>query len=362
MCYNTGNRLMAASMTLLSACWATFFWTNFAELEINELNQETLKFDTYGCASSAGMDHSKCQMNAAGGSLSVLAALLALGGGFYSSFQKNQAHMAAAFSLLNMATCVRMFVIINDNEDFDKIKDGDMELDDLGDKLYIVVGVLHLIGFLFGLMYFVLLRCELACCFLCELASCFESCLSQKENNFAYVAAMLFYLAAQAVLQYAYLDHFSCSTDPEELKDSMKDEIEKQMEASDDQPTLENGCVSFAFSGTFLLLGALACLVALILAFCQEAYRQGRVQQFSLAFSVAMACLAQASWFWWGYSIHDCTDEGSSVCTATALGGVFGLLGFPLATFTAVAFGCGCMSDEQESVVVAGGTRGVVVV
>merc|ERR1719443_1520699 len=219
--------------------------------------------------------------------------------------------------MLNMATCAWMFVLTKDTEDFDKIKSGDM--DDLGDNLYIIVGFLHLIGFLFGLVYFIILRCELECCVLCELASCLESTLSQKENNFAYVAAMLFYLAAQAVLQYALLDLFGCSTDPEELKDSMKDEIEKQMEASDDQPTLENGCVSFAFSGTFLLLGALACVVALILAFFQESVRQGRVQQFSLAFGVAMACLAQASQWWLVYSVEDCTDEGSNVCTASAL-------------------------------------------
>jgi len=275
------------------------------------------------------------------------------------NFQKNQAHMGAAFSMLNMATCVWMFVHVKDTEDYEKIKSGDM--DDLGDNLYIIVGVLHFIGFLFGLVYFILLRCELACCVLCELKNCFESALSQKENNFAYVAAMLFYLAAQAVLQYALLDQYDCSTDPEELKDSMKDEIEKQMEASDDQRSLQDGCVSFAFSGTFLLLGALACVVALILAFCQESYRQGRVQQFSLAFVVAMACLAQASWFWLIYSVSDCADEGDSVCTASAIGGVFALLGAPLAAFTAVAFGCGCMSDEQEAVVVTGNSRNIIV-
>jgi len=355
MCNNTGNRLMAASMTLLSACWATIFWLIFSEHEIVELNYDTKSLDTFGCASSAGMEHSTCQIYAAGGSLSILAALLALGGGFYTSFKKNQAHMAAAFSMLNMATAVWMFGLVKGTDDFEKIKSGDIELDDLGDNLYIIVGVVHAIGFLFGLVYFIMLRCELACCL--------ESWQTSKQkNNFAYVAAMLFYLAAQAVLQFAYLDSFGCSTDPEELKDSMKDEIEKQMEASDDQPTLENGCVSFAFSGTFLLLGAVLCVVALILAFFQEAKRQGRVQQFSLAFGVAMACAAKASYFWWVYSLRNCADEGSSVCTGSAIGGVFALLGFPLAMFTAVAFGCGCMSEEQKPVVMAGGTRGEMVV
>jgi len=346
---------MAASMTLLSACWATFFWLNFAEHEITEINHESKNLDTIGCASAAGMEYSICQMYAAGGSLSILAALLALGGGLYISFQKNQAHMAAAFSMLNMAACVWMFGLVKGTEDYDKIKSGDIELDDLGDNLYIIVGGLHLIGFLFGLVYFIMLRCELACCL--------ESWQTSKlKNNFAYVAAMLFYLAAQAVLQYAALNLLNCSTDPEELKDSMKDEIEKQLEASDDQPTLENGCVSFAFSGTFSLIGALACVVALILAFFQESIRQGRVQQFSLAFGVAMACLAKASYWWFVYSVLDCTDEGSSVCTASAIGGAFALLGFPMALFTAVAFGCGCMSEEQKSVVEAGGTKGEMVV
>jgi len=339
MCQNGVNKLMALSMTMLCSCWAVFFWN---------------VFDTaWECKDN--MDVDLCQAVTAGGSLSVIAALIGLGGGFYASFQKNQAHMSAALSLLNLSVCTIMWVMVKytDNETYEEIKSGEVDtsdLEDIGKNLWIIVGFLHFMGFLFGVVYFLCLRCELAC---------LESWqMSKSKNNFCYVAAMFFYLVAQGVLEYKKLELADCSTDPDELSKSVQDELDKQMDGDHDAT---NRCVSYAFAGSFLIIGALACMVALILAFFQEAARQGRIQQGSLAFSIGMACLAQTSVYWFEYTSGPCKDEDpfeTRVCTGYAFGGIFSVIGFPLALFTSFGFLCGCFDESaSESVVVVAGGR-----
>merc|ERR1719356_1276964 len=112
---------------------------------------------------------------------------------------------------------------------------------------------------------------------------------------------MFLYLVAQAIFNYRILDNSSCSTNVSDLSESMKEELDAQMDGEHKFDESKK-CVSLAFSGTFLAIGALACFIGLILSFCQEAARQGRVQQFCLAFSVAMACAAMSSSFWYDYS------------------------------------------------------------
>jgi len=343
MCQNAANKLMVC------ACWADYYWNYF---HIGVLNFDEETFGYISCESTDKWnDSSVCETYAASGSLSILAALVALGGGLYSSFQKNQAHMSAAFSLLNLAAAVFMFVMTKEftKEGQEKLnKDADFDdVMDLSEDLYIVIGLLHAFGFLFGIVYTLCIRCEL----------CIKESwqISRQKNNFNYVAAMFLYLVAQAVWQYKILHELDCSTDPEELSKSMKEELEVQMDG-DHEVDQSKRCVAYAFSGTFLIIGALACLVALFLAFCQETARQGRVQQFALAFSVAMACLAWTSEFWYNYSVsgtgyNSCMDEdflSSGRCAAAFFGGMFSIVGFPLALFTAFAFLCGCMTDLDE--------------
>lgn len=346
MCKNAANKMMALSMTMLCACWADWYWTYFHMGVGNKY---------VSCADSGQLsDSPACQMFAASGSLTILAALVALGGGMYTSFQKNQAHMSAAFSLLNLAAAVYMFFMIKEHTEIGQEKmnsDADFEdVKDLSQDLFVIVGLLHFLGFLFGIVYTLCIRCEL----------CIKESwqISKQKNNFNYVAAMFLYLVAQAVLKYKSLDEMDCSTDPEELSEAMKEEIEGQMDGENEVSHYDDSkrCVAYAFSGTFLLLGAVACLVALFLAFCQETARQGRVQQFSLAFSVAMACLSHSSEFWYiyslsGYGFESCNDEdflSTSRCAMAFFGGLFSIIGFPLAFFTAFAFLCGCMTDLNE--------------
>jgi len=372
MC-NIANQMMALSMTMLSACWAVYFWNFF---EIGYGNVDVYKsggkwrMGFVSCAENDGMDLSLCQMFAAGGTLSVLAALVAAGGGLYVSFQKNQAHMSAAFSLLNLAAAVFFFVIVKDftKEGQEKLNsDADFDdLKDLSEELYFVCGLLHAFGFLFGILYTLCIRCEL----------CIKESwqISRQKNNFNYVFAMFLYLVAQAIFKYRQLDNSSCSTNVSDLSESMKEELDAQMDGEHKFDESKH-CVSLAFSGTFLAIGALACFIGLILSFCQEAARQGRVQQFSLAFSVAMACAAWSSQYWYDYSAsgisyhtfepsESCSDQdffSTGRCAAAFCGGLFSIIGFPLAFFTSFAFLCGCMADLDENVVVIASNRGHVV-
>jgi len=351
MCKNIANKFMAASMVMLCACWAVRTWYWF-HVGTGNYNEDMTGYDT--CASSDGMKNSLCQMYAAAGTLSALAAMIALGGGFYTSFQKNQAHMSAAFSLLNLALSAMWFVFVKELklDGHDKLTT-DAELDDvldLSDSVWVIMGLIHLVGFLFGIVYTLCVRCTL---WIRE-----DWQFSTLKNNFNYVAAMFFYCIGQAIFEYNNLDIRDCSTDPEDISNTVKDEFEKQIDG-DHEADYSNRCASHAVGGSFLLLGVLACFIALVLAFFQKAERQGRAQQFALAFSVGMACLAQTTMYWYAYSnardqgfdFDSCTSQdafANGYCTAQAFGGFFSLFGFPLALFTAFSFLCGCMTEQAD--------------
>jgi len=234
------------------------------------------------------------------------------------------------------------------------------DLEAFSDNMKAVIGVVHAVGFLFGVLHL----------------SCLCCCEAGKGNNFFYVISVFSYLMALAMTDYHWLDLTDCSKNIEENWDLIKDELEKAADEGSEH-SYSSACAAYAISGSVLLLGALACFVALILAFCQDSKGQGKFQQFALAFSVGMACLSQATRFWqyfsdgiangkYWFDIDDCESEDifdSGACTAWALGGIFGLAGIPFAIMTAFAFACGCMSsgDSVEHVgpshEVAAGTK-----
>lgn len=346
---------MALSMTMLCICWGVYFWGYF-DVAFYIVDWSDYPDMITTCASSDGIDFAICQMYAANGVLVLLAAIVTIIGGFCRYRQElNQAHMAAAFSLLNLALAVFWFVL-TENWDFQGDKKVDFKIttvDDLeafSENMMAVIGAVHALGFIFGVAH---LGC--LCC-----------CEAGKGNNFLYVISVFCYLMALVMTDYHWLDEFDCSTDVKENWDNVKDEVEK---AADEGSThsYSDACAAYAISGSVLLLGALACLIALLLAFFQDAKRQGKVQQFALAFAVGMACLSQATRFWLyfseGYSngkfldqklwftYNDCESEDifdSGACTAWALGGIISLAGFPFAMFTALAFACGCYSEDED--------------
>jgi len=356
MCKNVANRFMALSMIMLCACWGVRFWYWF-HAGAGNMNEEGTGYSS--CENSGEMKEPLCQMYVAGLALTFFAALVALTGGMYQSFQKNQAHMSAAFSLINLALATMWFVFIKEFEleGHENLASSPHELEDvldLSESVWIIMGILHLAGFLFGIVYTLCVRCTL---YIRE-----DWRMSRMKNNFNYVLAMLLYLVGQVIFEWNNLDLRGCSQDPKDIESVIEDEFEKQMDGKH-EADYTNRCASHAVGGSFLMLGALACVLALFLAFCQEAERQGRVQQFALAFSVGMACLAQTTLYWYAYSnpqdngkdFETCSTKdpfSSGYCTANALGGIFSLLGFPLALFTAFAFLCGCMAERSDGGIV----------
>lgn len=348
---NCANKLMALSMTMLCLCYAVIFWQNYdSAFGVYDPEDYTTIWTNSSCTSSEKSELPMCQVYAAGGSLVLLATVAAIYGGFRSKQQINQSAMAAAFSLINIALAVYYFVAIEQyrdegHETIDGVRAYSLdELKDLSENMQAVIGAVHLLGFIFGFAY-------LTCVCFCDVG---------KANNFLYVIAMLCYLIAQVMNDYNRLDKIpSCSTNIKDISNVVEDELEKATSEGEEHD-YSSQCAVHAISGTVLLLAAITCFIALILAFYQDAKKQGHIQQFALAFSVGLACLAQATQFWWAFSeglgngeywwnyaeceFEDIFDSGA--CTAWAFGGIFGLLGCPFAIFTAFAFICGCMAEQ----------------
>jgi len=262
---------------------------------------------------------------AAEGCLSIIAALVALFGSFSKNTEKNQATISAAFGLLNLAWCVNYL------NSYHEGKCTDESVTHKPCSIFMASGIFNLIGFFLGLAY--------------SIGSCRAG---YQSNNVFYVGSMFFYLLSQANYKWYDFDERGCSTD------TLKDEAGEFA----DGPSGTAKCVTDAFGGSFLLFALFLCLVAGFMSYSQTG-AQGKVQQFTLAFSLGMCCLVWTCDFWYKYghaedygqeacSDSDPKESNTSYCFSMAIGGLFSLLGFPLALFTAFAFCCGCMSESGE--------------
>jgi len=317
-CTNCANKLLGISMTMLCVCLSVYTWWKFDNAY--GVGDGTIE----SCADSNGTSEERgCQALAATGSLTIIAALVALFGSCSASTEKNQASISAAFGLLNLAWAVLYL------QQYDEANCTDESASQKPCSIWMASGIFNIVGFFLGLIY--------------ALYTCRSG---YQGNNILYVASMFFYMLSQANWKWYEFDEAGCSTD------SLEDESKN----IGDGPSSTDKCVTDAFGGSFVLFAMLLCLIAGFMSF-SSGQAQGKFQQFALAFSVGMACLVWTCDFWYKYghasnyneeacSDTDPKDSNTSFCVSMVIGGLSSMVGFPIALFTAFAFCCGCISED----------------
>lgn len=331
-CGNLANKLMGLTMCLLCTATSIYFWWMFDQLPLVGGPDAT---GPLFCDSADGRTQQTCQARAATGALAALGGLVALCGLWAKDPVRNEATVASAFALLNLA----MLVFFYDTWDGRMVMNGDemgyckdQEWDFKPCSIWITSGVLYSVGFLCGIVH--------------SLCSC---CKESIKNNILYVAAMFVYCLAYSQRAWYWFDEIGCS------RDDLKNDIQNTDQLYESTKTQ---CTQLGFSAGFALVGAGACLLAGVIACC-KGEGQARFQNMTLIFSIGLMCAAWTTEYWYRYanpfmpgvscSISDPRDsKGDTYCRVMGVGGAVAALGIPVCLLGVVAFCCGCANDGEE--------------
>jgi len=303
---NLANKINAVTMTLLCVTAGVLYWYYFDQAV------GVVGFDS--CRNSDAQDDRLCQGRAAAGSLVLIAAVVALVGGFSSNPERNQATVSSSFGLINLAQAVFLLVT------YDEIATDE-------DKL---AGAVHILGGLLGLFYAV---------WTCKKGS--------QDNNITFIGSIFLYALAFSITAWHNFDAHGCSTD--QIK-----------QISDDVHNIDSGdiCTMRAFQGVFVLACMLLCLFAAFRSFCQNSL-QPRTQTFVICASIACIFAYYAATYWYNFShAPDFGEAGCNTdkpqesngtfCRTMAVGGLLALIGIPLSGVVGVLFCCKCINVKEE--------------
>jgi len=284
-----------------------------------------------------GMDMPTCQGRLAAGIFATIGGLVSLFGACSKNNEKNQATVAAAFALINLAHAAFLF-----GEHENPLQEGDFRADQY------VSGTSNLIGALCGIVF--------------ALWSCKSG---EQQNNLAFIMSIFFYAFSFSVNSWTLFDK-NCSS--KELEDT---------DAAQGKALDGDACTMQAFAGIFGLACMLFCIFAAVQVCCMTS-QQPRVQNFVLQLAISMVFAYWVATFWFRFANattfgenpcntskpQDSTEKGSGgFCFTQFMGAAAATAGIPIALLcVGTAFCCKCIAgDEDENDVYGtnGGSFGV---